>query len=103
MEISHAGSIVATDAGVANLGPDFEPLPTGEALQGYWLQRLSPGEAAILEQAIAAYPDAVDRDSLSETTNYKRSSRDTYIQRLQARQLLEKGGGAVTASAVLFE
>ena len=40
---------------------------------------------------------------LSESTGYKRSSRDAYIQRLQARQLLEKGGGPVTATAVPFE
>jgi hypothetical protein len=46
---------------------------------------------------------AADREHISETTGYKRSSRDAYIQRLQARQLLEKGGGAVRATDVLFE
>jgi uncharacterized protein len=97
------GNIVATDAGVAALGADFEPLPTGEDLQRYWLQRLPPGERAILETAIARYPNPVDRDILSEMTSYKRSSRDAYIQRLQARQQLERGGGPVTASSVLFE
>jgi hypothetical protein len=97
------GNIVATQAGVDALGSDYEPLPTGEALQAYWLQRLPPGEQAVLEAAIAAYPNGVDREAIDEATGYKRSSRDAYIQRLQARQLLEKGGGAVVATAVLFE
>jgi hypothetical protein len=97
------GNIVATQAGVDALGSDYEPLPTGEALQAYWLQRLPPGERAVLEAAIAAYPNGVDREAIDEATGYKRSSRDAYIQRLQARQLLEKGGGPVVATAVLFE
>ena len=102
-EISRSGNVVATDAGIAALGSDYEPLPTGKALQDYWRNRLPPGEKAVLEAAIATYPDSADRDVISESTGYKRSSRDAYIQRLQARQLLEKGGGPVTASAVLFE
>lgn len=97
------GNIVATDTGVAALGSDYEPLPSGEDLQRYWLERLSPGEKAVLEIAIKHYPHPVDRDSIDEATAYKRSSRDQYIQRLQARQLLARGSGPVTASAVLFE
>jgi hypothetical protein len=96
------GTVVATPAGVAALGADYEPLPTGRDLQAYWLQRLPQGEAAILEAAIAEYPKAVDRDALSDRTGFKRSTRDTYIQRLQARQLLARGGGPVTASDSLF-
>ena len=49
-----SGNVVATDAGVAALGSDYEPLPTGEALQAYWLQRLPPGEKAVLEVLIGA-------------------------------------------------
>lgn len=97
------GNIVVTQAGVDALGADYEPLPTGDALQRYWLNRLPPGEQKILELAIAAYPKAVDRDVLDKQAGYKRSSRDAYIQRLQARQLLAKGGGPITASSVLFD
>jgi hypothetical protein len=97
------GTIVATPAGVAALGNDYAPLPTGVDLQDYWLQRLPPGEKAVLEAAISAYPHAVDREDLSTSTGYKRSSRDAYIQRLQARQLLAKGGGPVIANQVLFD
>jgi hypothetical protein len=96
-------NVLATDAGVTALGSDYEPLPTGEALQEYWLARLPPGEKAVLEAAIHAYPNGVDREAIDDATGYKRSSRDAYIQRLQARQLLAKGGGSVTASDVLFE
>jgi Fic family protein len=97
------GIVVATDAGVAALGSDYQPLPVGEELQRYWLDRLPQGEKAILEVAIYHYPKAVAREEIDNVTGFKRSTRDAYIQRLQARQLLAKGGGAVTATAVLFE
>jgi len=97
-------TILATDAGLAALGADFEPLPTGSALREYWRGRLPGGELRLYEVLIDAYPKAVDRDALSEATDYKRSSRDTYLQRLNARQLIELvGRGAVRASSQLFE
>jgi hypothetical protein len=101
--VAEGDLIRATDAGITALGADYKRLPTGEELQQYWLARLTGGERAILEATIAAYPQSVDREALSETTGYTRSSRNTYIQRLQARQLLGKGGGPITASAVLFD
>lgn len=96
------GNVVATSAGVKALGSDFEPSPTGKDLQRYWLERLPPGEKAVLELAVYHHPNAVDRVEIDNVTGYKRSSRDAYIQRLQARQLLAKGGGPVLASEVLF-
>ena len=96
--------IVATIEGISALGPDFQPLPTGDKLREYWLQRLPEGERAILEVLVSAFPRAVDRESIDQDTGYKRSSRDTYIQRLKARQLVENvGRGEVRASEVLFE
>jgi hypothetical protein len=102
--VDQAGDrIVATEAGVTALGADFEPLPTGEALREHWMSRLPEGERRILEVLIGRYPDAVDRDDLDESTGYKRSSRDTYLQRLSARQLVESvGRGSVRASSNLF-
>lgn len=95
--------VAATPAGNAAL-PDAEPLPRGEALQSYWLSRLGGGERAILERLIGVYPESVDKDALSEATGYQRSSRDTYLQRLRARQLVEEPGrGVVQASRDLFE
>lgn len=94
--------IVPLDGAEEQLG-DFEPLPTGAALRDYWLDRLSGGERAILQILIDAYPDAVDRDVITEQSDYKRSSRDTYIQRLRARQLVTIENGGVKASKILFE
>lgn len=98
------GMLVATDAGVAFLGPDFEPLPTGEALREYWMARLPEGERRILAVLIGEYPKAVERLTLDGVTGYKRSSRDTYIQRLLARRLVEAvGRGEIKAAGMLFE
>lgn len=97
------GRITATREGIDALGGGFKPLPTGEALQQYWMQRLPEGERKILGVLIERHPDAVDRDALIEATGYQRSSRDSYIQRLKAKELVEiVGRGAVKASRNLF-
>lgn len=97
------GNIVATQAGMDALGSDFEPLPAGDELRSYWLQRLPTGERAILQILIAAHPNPVERDAISQATGYLRSSRDTYLQRLASRRVIEVvGRGAVKASDELF-
>jgi hypothetical protein len=101
--IAHGGNIVATDLGREVLGADFEPLPTGEALQAYWLNRLGGGEQALLKILVDTYPASLDREKLSDETGYKRSSRDTYLQRLSARQLIVADRGSIRASGVLFD
>lgn len=99
---AHADGARATEAGIAAL-PNAQPLPTGAELQAYWLARLPLGERAILEQLIAAYPEPVSRDALSDATGYQRSSRDAYLQRMRAKQLIEEPGrGTVRASENLF-
>lgn len=95
------GKMVATDEGQAAL-PNAEPLPTGQALQDYWLERLPEGERAILNVLIPAYPDAVDREQISEVTGYKRSTRDRYLQYLANKELVQAGRGEVKASDNLF-
>lgn len=93
---------VATDAGLAALGADFEPLPTGAELRRYWLGRLSGGERAILEVLIAAYPSWLTKQEIDRETGYKRSSRDTYLQKLRARKLVDVERGEARASERLF-
>lgn len=102
--IEHQGETIrATEAGMATLGTDYDPLPTGEALGLYWLDRLTGGERTILEYLISMHPHSVSRDEISTMTKYARSSRDTYLQRLASRRLVEHiGGGAVRASEGLF-
>lgn len=96
-------SIFSTPEGLAALGSDYEPLPTGAALRDYWLARLPDGERAILRVLIERYPSAVPRDLLSSDTGYKRSTRNAYLQRLAARRLVDNRGENVTASEVLFQ
>lgn len=97
------GAILATQEGISALGDGFNPLPTGRELQAYWIERLPEGEAKILRVLISAHPNAIDRSVLDVETGYKRSSRDTYIQRLTARRLvIAEGRGSVRASDSLF-
>lgn len=94
--------VQATKEGVSALGSAFEPLPTGEALQNYWLNRLPDGERKILA-ALLQKPEGLSRDHLEELTGYKRSTRDAYIQRLQSRRLVEiMGRGEVRPTEILF-
>lgn len=102
--VAVASDRVAATAEGAEAIPDAEPLPTGADLRAWWDARLPSGERAILACLVAAYPEPVARTSLEETTGFKRSTRDAYISRLAARQLLEDaGGGRVVASSTLFE
>ncbi|HMJ57465.1 MAG TPA: hypothetical protein VK540_35585, partial [Polyangiaceae bacterium] len=95
--------IVGTDSGIAWLGPDYDPLPTGDALRAHWLGKLPEGERKILEILCSIYPASSERDAISEKTGYARSSRDAYLQRLGARKLVaNQGRGAVVASSELF-
>jgi hypothetical protein len=97
------GLIVATSDGMTSLGSDFEPLPTGDALRDYWMQRLPEGERKVLDVLIENYPNAVNREQIDERTGYKRSSRDTYLQRLGSRRLVQVvRRGDVKASDELF-
>lgn len=66
------------------------------------MDRLPKGERSVFEAAVKAHPNAVERSMLDEITGYKRSSRDAYISRLQARRLLMTGSGPINASADLF-
>jgi regulator of replication initiation timing len=97
-------NVIATREGLAVLGPEFEPLPTGDALIEYWQRKLPHGERVIWELAIKAYPDPVQRESLEEVTGFKRSTRDAYISRSISRKVLEAvGPGQIRAAKEFFE
>lgn len=95
--------IVATETGIAALGADYDPLPTGAALRELWLSRLPEGERRVLYLLIDAYPEDLPRTAIDEPTGYKRSTRDAYISRLLARELVEVSDGGVRASDRLFD
>jgi hypothetical protein len=95
--------IIATQTGVDALG-DFQPLPTGPELIEYWRLRLPQGERKIFDAAVAEYPDPISREVLDHVTGFKKSSRDTYIHRLNARRLIDTSNrGEIKASVILFE
>lgn len=97
------GYVRITMEGAQELGDDYEPLPIGEDLQRHFMNTLPEGEKRILAVLIGAYPQSVDREELSNSTGYKSSSRNAYIQRLNARQLVVyEGQGKVIASDKLF-
>lgn len=96
------GYVMPTQNGITTLGPDYQPLPTGDELRRYWLDRLPEGEKAILSILIQQHPQMLPRTEFDTLTNYKRSSRDAYIARLSARMLVKTDRGSVGASDLLF-
>lgn len=95
---------IATDEGIASLGHDFEPLPTGAGLRTWWIARLPEGERRIFEALIESYPAPVDREFIGEATGFKRSTRDAYLQRLASRRLIvPMANGLVALSENLID
>jgi hypothetical protein len=71
-------------------------------LRDYWLTKLPEGERKILTVLIEAHPEPMDRTALDQA-GYQRSSRDAYLQRLRAKELVtEPARGQVKASDNLF-
>lgn len=98
------GTVYATPAGIMHLGEEIEILPLGEALREQVMARLGEGgEKKVLGILIEAYPRELTKDELSELTGYKRSSRDTFLQRLGVRKLIVTTGAGVRASEKLFD
>jgi hypothetical protein len=75
-----------TVEGRAELGSDFEPLPTGAALVERLRSELPEGELLVLEALLTRAP--LTRDEVGDQTGYKPSTRNAYIQRLRARELI---------------
>lgn len=94
--------IQATADGRESLGDAYEPLPTGAALREHVLRTLPEGERKVLKVLINAWPSEVPRDDIDAATGYKRSSRDAYLQRLSARELITSTAGRASAAGTLF-
>lgn len=65
-----------------------KPVPSGDT-------QIGKGERLILS-AIAQHPNGVTREQLTVLTGYKRSSRDTYLQRLKAAGCIDQNGETIT-------
>lgn len=106
--VDSAGIFRITSEGQEALGP-YEPLPTGEALQSYWLSQLGKGEAAILKVLIDNYPTAISKEAVGEEAvgeeagyNAAGGSFNTYLSKLRTLDLI-KGKGMLVASEDLFD
>lgn len=99
--------ITATEAGLAFLGDDFQPLPTGQALRDHLAQTLPKGERDVLmvlfDAGLNGYSGFVSRDQVSQETSFRRSTRDAYIARLANRQLIEVSNEGVRAVLRVLE
>lgn len=78
--------LVATENGIAQLGSDYEALPTGYDLRDYWLKKLPEGERKIF--AVICEEGRATRDQIMELTDYKRTSTNEYLRKLKARKLV---------------
>jgi hypothetical protein len=97
------GRVRVTDEGIAALGSNFEPLPTGNELLEWWRRRLPDGELKLLNAVVDHGGLEVARDSL-DSAGFKRSSRDAYLGRLYSRRLVEfPRAGYVAAAKSLFD
>lgn len=93
--------IKTTESGIEALGNDYEPLPQGPDLVKYLEKRLPNGEWEILN-LLLNNPAGLERESITEMLNFKRSTRDAYIARLSARELIESDAGLIKAVGILL-
>lgn len=77
-------------------------MPTGQDLIDYWISKLPEGEKKIFKILIDFYPDSVNREALSDVTSYMPSSRNTYLQRMKAKEIISIESGLIKASENLF-
>lgn len=96
-------NLTITPEGMSALGDKYETLPTGAALREKLLNELPTGERSILSMLLAAYPESVSREVIGERTGYARSSRNTYIVRMAAREIIEVNGQLLRAADNLFD
>lgn len=94
---------IAEPSGVSALGDSFKELPTGKALQDHVMTTLPEGERKVLQVLLECYPNSISFSDIEVATNYKPTSRRTYLQKLGARKLAEVSAGTAKASDKLFD
>lgn len=91
-----------TRSGEIALGP-WQPLPTGDNLLRYWLDRLGKPERVMLEAVAKEYPRSVTKGDLGSVTGYQvgGGSFNRALSRLRTLQLVD-GRSEIIASQDLF-
>lgn len=91
-----------TEKGLKALG-SYQRLPTGKALQEWWLSKLPKAERIMLAIALDAYPKPVTKERLAEKSGYSITS-STFanaIGKLRTLELIARG--EIRASAEFFQ
>jgi hypothetical protein len=92
--------LTITPAGVEALG-SFEKLPaTGPELLTYWLGRVKPGAARILQTLVRSWPNSMSIEEVGNASDisYKSGSFDTYLSTLRGLELVDGPRGALVAN-----
>jgi len=98
-------SLIITPEGTAAIGSNYEPLPTGRALQDYWLHYLQKAERMILQTLIDSYPVPLAKTQVAEATGYQESGGgfNNALGKLRTLELITGSINNLKASANLFE
>jgi hypothetical protein len=101
--ITRTNPMQITQEGMAAAG-DFDPLPTGRALQAYWLSKLPKCERMILEKLCEIYPESATSEQVGEATGYSSSSGgfNNALGKLRTLELINRGQ-PIRANENLFE
>jgi hypothetical protein len=98
-------SLRITDAGFVALG-EYQPLPTGEDLQRYWMGELGKAEREVLQVLCAVFPAVLSKEDVARRTptQYEPTGGgfNNALSRLRTLELID-GRGELRASEVLFE
>ena len=92
-----------TAEGLAALGDDYEPLPTGARLLEHWKTILPAGPRRVLELIAGRHNDGIEKAELIDQTDYAPRSIETHTSTLRVRKLIEKRGRRFYASQELFD
>lgn len=100
--IERGEPIRATDAGMAAIGTDWEPLPTGPALAEHWIAQLGRAEGLVLRALIDAYPSSLTKEEIAEQTGYAANGGgfNNALSRLRTLELID-GRGEMRADETL--
>lgn len=100
--INRGEPIEITEAGLNALG-HYEPLPTGRALQEYWLSYLGGAPREVLKALLDAAPRALTKEQISQRSGYSITS-STFQNALSKIRVLSlaTGYGDIRASEHLF-
>jgi hypothetical protein len=92
-----------TDAGLKALG-SYEPLPTGEELRQYWLNKLSPSEGKLMKSLFEFYPNGVNTAELAEEAGYTVNGHfNNMLGRLRTMGLITPARQPIKAMEYLME